>query len=54
MPSSSQKQHNLMEMAKNNPAKARALGFKIPKSVANEFVAADKGKKFPKKVSKKK
>ncbi len=44
MPSVSQKQHNLMAMVANNPAKAKQLG--IPQSVGADFVAADKGKKF--------
>jgi len=41
MPSKSRKQHNLMEMAAHNPAKARSLGFKIKQHVAREFVEAD-------------
>ena len=44
MPSVSQKQHNLMAMVANNPAKAKQLG--IPQSVGQEFTQADKGKKF--------
>ena len=44
MPSVSKKQHNLMAMVANNPAKAKEL--KIPQSVGAEFVKADKGKKF--------
>ena len=44
MPSVSQKQHNLMAMVANNPAKAKEL--KIPQSVGEEFTKADKGKKF--------
>lgn len=44
MPSKSQKQHNLMAMVANDPAKAKQLG--IPQSVGSEFVQADKGKKF--------
>lgn len=44
MPSVSQKQHNLMAMVANNPAKAKEL--KIPQSVGEEFMKADKGKKF--------
>ncbi len=44
MPSTSQKQHNLMAMVANNPAKAKEL--KIPQSVGEEFMKADKGKKF--------
>lgn len=42
MPSKSQKQHNLMEMAAHDPAKAKKLGFKIPVDVAQDFVSADK------------
>ena len=44
MPSSSKKQHNLMAMVANNPAKAKEL--KIPQSVGEDFIQADKGKKF--------
>ena len=44
MPSKSQAQHNLMAMVANNPAKSKELG--IPQSVGQEFVKADKGKKF--------
>ena len=44
MPSTSQKQHNLMAMVANNPAKAKELG--VPQSVGKEFVKADKGIKF--------
>ena len=46
MPSTSQKQHNLMAMVANDPAKAKQLG--IPQSVGQEFVKADKGLKFGK------
>ena len=46
MPSVSQKQHNLMAMVANDPAKAKKLG--IPQSVGQEFVKADKGMKFDK------
>ena len=46
MPSTSQKQHNLMAMVANDPAKAKQLG--IPQSVGQEFVQADKGLKFGK------
>lgn len=46
MPSVSQKQHNLMAMVANNPAKAKEL--KIPQSVGEEFTKADKGKNFGK------
>jgi len=44
VPSVNQKQHNLMAMVANNPAKAKQLG--IPQSVGKEFTQADKGKKF--------
>jgi hypothetical protein len=44
MPSSSQKQHNLMAAVANNPAFAKKTG--IPQSVGKEFIKADKGKKF--------
>jgi hypothetical protein len=44
MPSTSQKQHNLMEGVAHNPAFAKKVG--IPQSVGKEFAAADKGKKF--------
>jgi hypothetical protein len=46
MPSVSQKQHNLMAMVANNPAKAKELG--IPQSVGKDFTTADKGMKFSK------
>ena len=46
MPSSSLKQHNLMAMVANNPAKAKQMG--IPQSVGQEFAQADKGLKFAK------
>ena len=45
MPSESGKQHRLMEMVAHDPAKAKAAG--VPQSVGKDFVAADKGKKFP-------
>lgn len=44
MPSASQKQHNLMAMVANDPAAAKRMG--IPQSVGQEFMKADKGKKF--------
>lgn len=44
MPSVSKKQHNLMAAAAHNPAFAKKVG--VPTSVAKEFNAADKGKKF--------
>lgn len=46
MPSVSKKQHNLMAAAAHNPAFAKKVG--VPTSVAKEFNAADKGKKFAK------
>ena len=48
MPSVSQKQHNAMEAAAHGQSN---LG--IPKKVGQEFSAADKGKKMPKKKNKK-
>lgn len=44
MPSKSKSQHNLMAMVANNPSKAKELG--IPKSVGQDFMEADKGRKF--------
>ena len=44
MPSKSKAQHNLMAMVANDPAAAKRTG--IPKSVGEEFVKADKGRKF--------
>lgn len=44
MPSSSQKQHNLMAMVANDPAAAKRLG--ISQAVGQEFMKADKGTKF--------
>jgi hypothetical protein len=46
MPSVSKKQHNLMALVANNPKAAKRLG--IPQSVGEEFMKADKGKKFGK------
>ena len=46
MPSRSQAQHNLMAMVAHDPKAAKRL--KIPQSVGQEYVAADKGKKFKK------
>ncbi len=46
MPSSSNKQHNLMAMVANDPAAAKRVG--IPQSVGKEFMKADKGMKFGK------
>ena len=44
MPSKSLAQHKMMEMVAHNPQAAKRLG--IPQSVGQDFVAADKGKKF--------
>jgi hypothetical protein len=44
MPSKSKKQHNFMAAVAKNPAFAKKVGIK--KSVGEEFLQADKGKKF--------
>jgi hypothetical protein len=44
MPSKSKKQHNLMAAVANNPSFAKKVGIK--KSVGEEFMKADKGRKF--------
>ena len=44
MPSKSQKQHNLMAMVANDPKAAKRVG--ISQAVGQEFMKADKGKKF--------
>jgi len=44
MPSTSKKQHNLMEAVAHNPAFAKKVG--IPQSVGKDFSKADKGRKF--------
>jgi hypothetical protein len=44
MPSVSKKQHNLMAAVAKNPAFAKKVGIK--QSVGEEFLSADKGKKF--------
>jgi hypothetical protein len=46
MPSKSGKQHRLMALVANNPKAAKRIG--IPQSVGEEFMKADKGKKFAK------
>jgi hypothetical protein len=46
MPSSSKKQHNLMEAVAHNKAFAKKVGIK--QSVGKDFAEADKGKKFKK------
>ena len=56
MPSVSKKQHNYMAMAQDavGRAKLKQLGYDPPpKSVAKEYVQADKGKKFKHGSSKK-
>jgi hypothetical protein len=44
MPSTSKKQHNFMAAVAKNPGFAKKVG--VPKSVGQEFLTADKGKKF--------
>ena len=44
MPSTSKKQHNFMAAVAKNPAFAKKVGIKS--SVGEEFLKADKGKKF--------
>lgn len=44
MPSKSKAQHNLMAAVANNPAFAKKVGIK--KSIGEEFMKADKSKKF--------
>ena len=44
MPSVSKKQHNLMAAVAKNPAFAKKVGIK--QSVGEDFLSADKGKKF--------
>ena len=44
MPSVSKKQHNLMAAVAKNPAFAKKVGIK--QSVGQDFLEADKGKKF--------
>jgi len=44
MPSKSKAQHNLMAMVANDPKAAKRLG--IPQSVGEEYMKADKGKKY--------
>jgi len=44
MPSTSAKQHRFMEMVAHDPKAAKRVG--VPQSVGQDFVAADKGKKF--------
>ena len=44
MPSVSKKQHNFMAAVASNPKFAKKVG--VPRSVGEEFLTADKGKKF--------
>ena len=44
MPSVSKKQHNFMAAVANNPAFAKKAD--VPASVGQEFISADKGRKF--------
>ena len=46
MPSVSKKQHNFMAAVAKNPAFAKKVG--VPAKVGQEFLTADKGKKFNK------
>ena len=46
MPSVSKKQHNFMAAVAKNPAFAKKAG--VPASVGQEFLNADKGRKFAK------
>lgn len=47
MPSKSGKQHRLMEMVAHGGTPRKGKGPSV--AVAQEFVAADRGRKFPKK-----
>ena len=49
MPSSSGKQHRFMAAVASNPKFAKKVG--VPTSVGEEFIQADKGRKFPNKES---
>jgi len=44
MPSTSKKQHGFMAAVANNPKFAKKVG--VPKTVGEEFMKADKGRKF--------
>lgn len=44
MPSKSKAQHNFMAMVANNPKAAKRVG--VPKSVGQDFIEADRGRKF--------
>ena len=50
MPSYSSKQHRFMEMVAHSPEAAKRVG--VPQSVGQDFVQADKGKKFAKALRK--
>ena len=55
MPITSQRQRGMAEMILHEPEKARALGFKMPKKVASEFLKATpslKNKDLPKRNAK--
>jgi len=49
MPSTSGKQHRFMAAVANNPSFAKRAG--VPQSVGEEFIKADKGRKFSDKGS---
>jgi hypothetical protein len=49
VPSVSGKQHNFMAAVANNPKFAKKAG--VPQSVGEEFIKADKGRKFSSKES---
>lgn len=46
MPSKTKAQHNFMAMVANNPKAAKRVG--VPQKVGEDFMAADKGRKFAK------
>lgn len=48
MPSKSQSQHNFMGLCSTPKGRAKAKGKCPPAKVAKEYVAADKGRSFPK------
>jgi hypothetical protein len=50
MPSTSAKQHRFMEMVAHNPEAAKRVG--VPQSVGQDFVEADKRKKYAKALRK--
>lgn len=49
MPSTTKKQHNLMAACSTDKGRSKMRGKCPPKKVAEEFMHADKGKKFKKK-----